>query len=75
MTVFQGVMLHGIQGVVALQKRENRIRVVEMCWREITSMPKSVFDLREGEQVSNMCLRVICNNQTMNWSFPLIGIR
>jgi hypothetical protein len=68
-------MLYGIRGVVALQKRENRVRAVGVCrWGRI-SMLKLVFDLREGEQVSNMSLRVICNNQTMNWSFPLIGIR
>jgi hypothetical protein len=38
-------------------------------------MPKSVFELREGEQVSNMSLREICDYKTMTLSFTFIGIR
>jgi hypothetical protein len=42
---------------------------------EDSSMPRSMFDLREGGQVSNMSLRDICDYQIMNWSFPFIGIK
>jgi hypothetical protein len=30
-------------------------------------MPKSVFELREGKQVSNMSLREICDYKTMTF--------
>jgi hypothetical protein len=32
----------------------------------ITLMPKLVFDLREGEQISNTSLREACDYQIMN---------
>ena len=75
MTVFGGVTLYEIRGVIDLQKRGNMIRAVGMCRRKIALMPKSVFDLREGEQVSNMSSGEICNYQTMNLSFPFISIK
>jgi hypothetical protein len=34
------------------KSRKFRIKAVGVCQRGIALMPKSVFDLREGEQVS-----------------------